>query len=110
MISVVEYALRRSDIVEGNIIHQLLADYQDEANGGNGWLRILRFSPLDDKIYVSTYSPYLDSYKTDAENQFVLDFDMNEDPAISPIPAEIIFVIIFCIIILAVLVFFLRKK
>ena len=42
-------------------IHILMADYQDFPNGGNGYLRILRFSPADDKIYATTYSPYLDA-------------------------------------------------
>ena len=79
-------ALRRADMVNSSVVYQLLADYQEEENGGNGWLRILRFSPMEDKIYVSTYSPYLDSYKTDGNNQFVLDFDMTVDIDPSPTP------------------------
>jgi len=102
--------LRRSDIVEDNIIHQLLADYQDEPNGGNGWLRILRFSPKEDKIYISTYSPYVDSYKVDSDNQFVLDFDMNKDPISYSIPSEIIFGIVLCLIIVTVIFFLTRKN
>jgi hypothetical protein len=66
----------RSDIVDGHVVYQLLADYQDPSNGGNGWLRILDFQPAEDKIYVKTYSPYLDDYQTDDDSQFVLHYDM----------------------------------
>ena len=47
---------------DGHTIHIMLADYQDYLNGGNGYMRILRFSPADDKIYATTYSPYADIY------------------------------------------------
>ena len=50
---------RRIDIVNGQPVFQMLADYQDRASGGEGWLRILRFVPADDKVYVQTYSPWL---------------------------------------------------
>ncbi len=63
----------------GNTIYILLADYQDYSNGGNGYLRIMRFSPEDDKIYVQTYSPTLDGYLTDHENEFELDYEMTGD-------------------------------
>ena len=36
---------------DGHTIHILMTDYQDYPNGGNGYLRILRFSPANDKIY-----------------------------------------------------------
>jgi len=60
----------------GNTIYILLSDYQNYPNGGNGYLRIMRFSPEDDKIYVQTYSPTLDGYLTDPENEFELDYEM----------------------------------
>ena len=61
----------------GNIVHQLLADYQDATpNGGNGWLRILRFSPRNDKIHVRTYSPWLNAMSQAADQCFDLDYDM----------------------------------
>ena len=63
----------------GNTIHILLANYQQYPNGGNGYLRILEFSPADDEISVETYSPWLDSYQTDSDSQFILPYDM-EDP------------------------------
>lgn len=69
---------RRTDTVNGHVVYQLLSNYQDRTNGGNGFLRILKFSPAEDKIYVSTYSPYLDSYETDSDSQFELYFGMSE--------------------------------
>lgn len=66
----------RSDWVGDRQVHQLLADYQDRASGGDGWLRIMRFVPAEDKVYVQTYSPYLEQYETDANSQFTLNFPM----------------------------------
>jgi murein tripeptide amidase MpaA len=67
----------RQDTVNGHVVYQVLADYQERTpNGGNGWLRILEFHPVEDKIYVKTFSPYLNSYETDADSQFILDYEM----------------------------------
>ena len=63
--------------VHGNGVHQLLADYEFLPMGGNGWLRILRFVPALNKIYVRTYSPFLRASLTDEENQFCLDYPMD---------------------------------
>ena len=70
-------ARRTDDNLAGKPVHQLLADYQGRPNGGNGWLRIMRFVPLENKIYVQTYSPWLDQYEIDADSQFTLDYTMN---------------------------------
>jgi len=67
----------RTDTVNGRQVHQILADYQSRANGGDGWLRIMRFVPAESKIYVETYSPYLDLYETDSDSQFTLDMPLN---------------------------------
>ena len=64
---------RRSDAGEhGNLVHQLLADYQLFTGGGSGYLRIMKFRPSKKSIEVTTYSPYLNTYLTDASNQFTL--------------------------------------
>ena len=68
---------RRSDVLHGHPVHQMLADYQDRPQGGEGWLRILRFVPGEDKVHVTTYSPWLNRYETDADSQFSLDFQMS---------------------------------
>jgi hypothetical protein len=69
---------RRADVGDnGNLVNQLFADYQDYANGGNGWLRIMTFHPVTNSISVQTYSPYLNQYITDSTNQFTLIYHNN---------------------------------
>jgi hypothetical protein len=64
---------RRSDLgVNGNLVNQILADYQSDAEGGGGYLRILKFRPSLNLVEVSTYSPYYGQYKTDPANQFTV--------------------------------------
>jgi len=76
---------RRSDIANGHPVYQMLSDYQGRPSGGEGWLRILRFVPAEDKVYVQTYSPWLNQYETDADSEFTLDFPMGGN--FSPIGA-----------------------
>lgn len=66
----------------GYPVYQMLANYQHYDNGGNGWLRKIRFEPGggadgQDRIAVETYSPSLDSYQTDANSQFHFDLDFD---------------------------------
>lgn len=64
---------RRFDIgLNGNMVNQVLADYQDYTNGGDGYLRIMTFHPSQGTIDVSTYSPYTNTSLTDSNNQFTL--------------------------------------
>jgi hypothetical protein len=82
---------RRTDTVGDRTVFQMLADYQDRASGGEGWLRILRFVPADDKVYVQTYSPWLNAFETDANSTFTLDFPMGgafEDGGATTVPAD----------------------
>jgi hypothetical protein len=60
----------------GGKVIEMLTDYQGLANGGDGWLRTLRFVPAENKIHVSTYSPLLDKRNTDKQQSFSLDYDM----------------------------------
>lgn len=70
---------RRSDArPDGTIVHQLFANYQTEARGGDGFLRIVRFIG-NRRIEVQTYSPALDQFRTDEENQFVLELGQPDD-------------------------------
>ena len=61
----------------GNLVNQMLSDYQSEPLGGGGYLRILKISPSLNQISVSTYSPYLDSFKTDDHNQFTVPYTLS---------------------------------
>lgn len=68
---------RRADTFNKHVTYTLLSDYQDRANGGNGWMRIMKFVPGENKVYVKTYTPLLGQYETDANSQFVLDYQMS---------------------------------
>ena len=68
----------QAEIVAGRPFYQLLADYQDRVNGGNGLLRLLRFVPDENKIYVRTYSPYTGEYEVDENSEFELDYKMKD--------------------------------
>lgn len=65
---------RRADLdIKGNLVNQVLSDYQAYPNGGDGKLRLIKISPSQNKVYVSTYSPYSNTWLTDWQNQFTLD-------------------------------------
>ncbi|MGH7929918.1 MAG: hypothetical protein ACREQV_19215, partial [Candidatus Binatia bacterium] len=76
---------RRTDIFNGNTVHTLMSDYQGRVNGGDGWLRILEFSPVNNEIRVRTYSPTLDQFETDANSQFTLIYDMIPTSNVPPV-------------------------
>lgn len=71
--------IARRDDYEGRAVYQLLSDYQNFPMGGSGYLRIMTFDPQNDVIRVTSYSPYLDKYLTDDDNQFDLSLDMTGD-------------------------------
>ncbi len=61
----------------GQPVFQLNSDYQDFANGGNGWLRYYTFKPSENKIYAYTYSPSLNSFDSPlTDDSFTLDWNM----------------------------------
>ena len=70
---------RRQDTWNGHTVHALLADYQGGANGGNGYMRLMEFSPANNVIRVRTYSPWLDLFEADADSssQFTLSYPMS---------------------------------
>lgn len=67
---------QRQDIFNGKTVYSLLSDYQLLEKGGNGWMRILEFSPANNQLRVKTYSPVLNAFQTDADSQFTLSYDM----------------------------------
>lgn len=79
---------RRTDLNNcGQPVHQIVQDYQDDPNGGDGWLRYFTFKPAENRIYAYTYSPTrnggLGEYDTDAASQFVLDYAMQGTPFVA---------------------------
>lgn len=78
---------RRMDLgINGNLVNQILSDYQSEPLGGGGFLRIIRISPSLNRVSTTTYSPYLDEFKTDDHNQFTVPY---HNPGISTAPGTI---------------------
>ncbi len=67
----------------GNHVHQILANYQNMGDGEDykktGYLRIMTFSPLQNKIFVKTYSPYKKEFSSLLADEFVLDYNMQEE-------------------------------
>jgi hypothetical protein len=59
---------------DGTVCHQLMADYQADTTGGDGYFRLVRIW-RDGRVQVRTFSPYVDAanaYLTDDQNQFDL--------------------------------------
>jgi hypothetical protein len=67
----------RSDLNRcGRPVQQILTDYQDRANGGDGWLRYYTFDPVAGTLTATTYSPKLNQFETDADSAFTVPFDL----------------------------------
>ena len=60
----------------GGKVLEMLTDYQGLPNGGDGWLRTLKFLPSENRIQVITYSPLLDKYNKDTKEAFSIDYQM----------------------------------
>ena len=54
----------------GRPVYQMLANYQTLSPAGQGYLRLLRFSPSTGRVSVTTYSPYQNTSLTDGLNEF----------------------------------------
>ncbi|WP_448699324.1 metallophosphoesterase [Mucilaginibacter sp. AW1-3] len=52
----------RQDTYQGRTIKTIMADYQFNTNGGNGYMRLMHFSRDNDRIGVRTYSPWLNTF------------------------------------------------
>ncbi|HUN02501.1 MAG TPA: hypothetical protein PLS00_06560, partial [Niabella sp.] len=62
--------------IHGNKVYQMLSNYQSGVQGsemgGSGYFRILDIDPKSKSVKVQTYSPYLDTYKNEPDQDFVL--------------------------------------
>jgi 3',5'-cyclic AMP phosphodiesterase CpdA len=59
----------------GNVVHQILANYQFNTEGGQGDMRLLEFKADDNTVAVRTYSPVLNRYDEEPDQQFTLKMD-----------------------------------
>ena len=81
---------RRQDTFNGKTVYTLETDYQWHANGGDGFLRLMQFSPANNSIRVRSYSPYLGQYKVspDSVSQFTISYDMTAGPAFAVLGSQ----------------------
>ena len=59
----------------GNVVHQILANYQMNVQGGQGDMRLLEFKADGETVVVRTYSPVLDRYNMSSQQQFSLNMN-----------------------------------
>jgi len=72
--------VRRSDTYNGNVVHTVVQNYQARINGGNGLMRTYEFDPLNNSVFVQTFSPYANISETDAGSQFTLNVNLATTP------------------------------
>jgi hypothetical protein len=60
----------RQDTYGGKTIKTFVSDYQFRTLGGNGYMRLMKFSTTKDLISVKTFSPYITQFETDSDSQF----------------------------------------
>lgn len=56
----------------GREVHQMLVNFQMKPNGGDGWLRLMEFTP-ERRVEVHDYSPTLDRTNPGDQNRFTLE-------------------------------------
>ena len=61
----------------GKDVFEIVANYQLRTEGGQGWMQLIEFDEENSSINITTYSPSLDQFETDAGSQFsfAVDFD-----------------------------------
>ena len=64
-------------------VFEMVNDYQMYPNGGNGYMRLIRFDPANKRIEVQSYSPYLNQFMTDSHSQFTFSVKLYERFAMS---------------------------
>lgn len=69
----------------GMPVQSALSDFQGRPNGGDGWLRYYTFTPATDEVRAYTYSPWLNSFETDADSAFAWSYDMTPPPSDLPL-------------------------
>ncbi len=69
----------------GKPVHQILCNYQMRPEGGEGYLRLFEFLPDGKTIQARSYSPVLDRYLTDSQNQYRLE---RPSPSADPASAQ----------------------
>ena len=64
---------RRHEVLgNGQAVDIVLSDYQNYTNGGNGFMRLMEFSPRNQTICVKTFSPWTKQWSTNTDGCFSL--------------------------------------
>lgn len=66
----------RVNTYEGRTVRTFISDYQGRLNGGNGWMRLMYFSPSNNTVVIQTYSPWLDRYETDENSEMFFSYNL----------------------------------
>lgn len=66
----------RSNTYEGRTIRTFISNYQGRMNGGNGFMRLMYFSPSNNVVNIKTYSPWLNQFETDANSQMSFNYNL----------------------------------
>jgi hypothetical protein len=66
----------RQNTHDGNIMRTFISDYQGRTNGGNGWMRLMYFSPTNNQVVIQTYNPWLDRYETDDNSELFFNYSL----------------------------------
>ena len=61
----------------GNVVHQMLSNYQMRELGGEGYLRLLELRADGRTLVVRSYSPLLDRYLLGADQQYTVELDVD---------------------------------
>ncbi len=67
---------QRQDIYNNNTVRSFMTDYQGRTNGGSGFMRLMEFSPRNNKVLAWTLSPYYAGWEHDADSQFEFYYNM----------------------------------
>ena len=62
----------------GNTVENLLFDSQSDPNGGDGWIRLYKFYPLQNIVSATTYSPYLEQFDDSSTGAFTFSLKMTD--------------------------------
>lgn len=67
----------------GKPLYIRMSNYQEDTNGGDGFLRMMKFRPSRSVIEFKTYSPVLNQYRTQSSSQFTIPYDMSASSGIT---------------------------
>ncbi len=65
-------------------VYQIIANYQNTTNGGNGFMRFMECDTANGTITCKTYSPYIDEYGSDYESDEAFDEYGTRDDFVIP--------------------------